>query len=289
MTTEKAKKQAVRARMEEAGESYTESLRHVEQKASPGDVPFIYECVNCDAPLEMENRSLFCSEFCMQVASFVRYARRVVVDPNRWADPQVREAMQIRQAHLLGGGYDENARRLTSTQRTFIIERDGGVCAECGEPADEIDHIDGSLSDPGNLQLLCDRCHNEKTRSVMVPATEEQTAWGTELWATRVMVEVPVRLGDDEVRWEQVCRGLKSERTRLLWDQLEAETGLNRADLRGMSWEEAVAEAYDPNVLPGEDLLDDFENLVATGQAPGWVEEQVQEAWYLQDQMAKDD
>jgi 5-methylcytosine-specific restriction endonuclease McrA len=170
------------------------------------------QCANCDAVLESENQALFCGEFCTQMASFVRYARRVVRDPVRSADPEIKEAIQTRMAILIGGGYPERARRLSDKQRAAIIERDGGKCVHCGKPANEIDHIAGSSSDASNLQLLCDSCHNAKTRRAFVPATPAQSAWAKELWDTRIFVDPPVRLCDDDLNWNSAWRTLKSER-----------------------------------------------------------------------------
>jgi 5-methylcytosine-specific restriction endonuclease McrA len=221
----------------------------------------IDRCISCDAKLEIENQTLFCTEFCKQVAQFVRYARGVIRDPSRANDPEVSEAMRIRMAILLGGGYPERARRLNVAQRTAIIERDGGRCRRCGEPANEIDHIAGSSSDPSNLQLLCDRCHNDKTKSTFVPANEEQRAWAQELWDTRIFAEQPLRLCDDETKWKQEWRTLKIQRTDQLWKRLEEETGRKRAEYQGMRWEDALNDAYDSNILPGEGFHDASEDI----------------------------
>lgn len=68
-------------------------------------------------------------------------------------------------------GVSDKKRRipaLTEPQKTFIRERDFGICRFCGEPANEVDHIrevaDGGDNRPSNLQLLCDDHHKEKTR-----------------------------------------------------------------------------------------------------------------------------
>lgn len=57
---------------------------------------------------------------------------------------------------------------LTEEEKQFIRDRDWHVCAECGEPAHEVDHVvevaDGGTNAPSNLQLLCDPHHRQKTR-----------------------------------------------------------------------------------------------------------------------------
>jgi hypothetical protein len=189
----------------------------------------------------MANQTLFCSEFCQQIAEFVRYARGVVRDPERADDPEVKEAIRIKMALLIGGGYPEKARRLNEEQRSAIMERDGGKCKQCGAPANEIDHIAGSSSDPSNLQLLCDPCHNAKTKSAFVPASEAQKAWANELWQTRIWVNQPVRLCDDKERWGSEWRTLKKDRGQRLWVVVEETTGQKGAAYKGVPWADVVA------------------------------------------------
>lgn len=226
----------------------------------------------------------------MQVASFVRYARRIVRDPIRSVDPDVKEAIQVRQAILIGGGYPERARHLTDEQRAAIIERDDGKCVRCGEPANQIDHIAGSSNDPSNLQLLCFRCHNAKTRQAFVPASPEQITWAKELWDTRIFVDQPVRLCNDDQHWDSPCRKLKSERSERLWERLEDETGLRRDDFKGskMKWPDVVVEAYDSNVLPGEDLDGVWDDINPCADGRAATEEECEEARYLRAQMERD-
>ena len=249
------------------------------------------QCANCDSVLEIENQTLFCGEFCTQVASFVRYARRVVRDPVRSGDAEVKEAIRTRMAILIGGGYPERARRLNDDQRAAIIERDGGKCVRCGEPANEIDHVAGSSSDPTNLQLLCDDCHNTKTQQAFVPATPQQSAWAKELWDSRILINEPVRLCDDDQHWDSVWRKLKSERSGRLWERLEEETGFRRDDFKGskQEWPDIVAEAYDSNLLPGEGLEGVWDDIDPAGAGRVGTEEEYKEAWYLRAQMEKDD
>lgn len=49
------------------------------------------------------------------------------------------------------------------------LKRDRYLCASCGDPATEVDHIipvgeGGARKDPGNLQSLCSPCHKTKTK-----------------------------------------------------------------------------------------------------------------------------
>lgn len=57
-----------------------------------------------------------------------------------------------------------------STNKIYVIERDGYICADCGisdyngKPIKlQLDHIDGCAGNnmPANLQLLCPNCHSQ--------------------------------------------------------------------------------------------------------------------------------
>jgi 5-methylcytosine-specific restriction endonuclease McrA len=202
-------------------------------------------CANCDAMLEAENQTLFCGEFCRQVADFVRYSRGVTRDPARANDPEVIEAIRVRMAILIGGGYPTGDRHLSPEQRATIIERDGGKCRECGAPGKEIDHIAGNSADLSNLQLLCHDCHMTKTKNSFVPASEQQQAWAKELWDTRIYPDAPLRLSDDTNRWGKEWRALKRDRFDRLWQRVENETGRKRSEFKGVKWSEVVATVRD--------------------------------------------
>lgn len=65
----------------------------------------------------------------------------------------VAQALRIKMAHALAGGYDPAASYLSRAAREHVIERDGGACVRCSSPGSEIDHIDGDSPDPANLRL----------------------------------------------------------------------------------------------------------------------------------------
>ena len=71
----------------------------------------------------------------------------------------------------------------------------------CGEPGDEIDHINGSSSDAANLQLLCDTCHNKKTVANFKPIAKdshpEEWAKAERLWF-RASAQKPVLICDSD-------------------------------------------------------------------------------------------
>lgn len=168
-------------------------------------------CVNCFK--ELEKVELFCSQLCRDEAKWVRYVRKCTAD-GRIDDPDVREAIQIRRAHILSGGYDARGRRLSDDVRARVIERAGGLCEMCGRPGEEIDHIDGSSNDEGNLQLLCNRCHVEKTVATLVHITKEShpEAWEhAERLRRRAEASAPVQFCDSP-EWEKDWRVVQSER-----------------------------------------------------------------------------
>jgi hypothetical protein len=172
-------------------------------------------CANCLHPLNVEQQGLFCSAWCSETASSVRYFRRVFRD-GRINDPDVRFAVITRLAFLPAGGYAALERNLSPQVRAAVKERDGGLCRECGQPGTEIDHIASSSADMDNLQLLCSDCHRRKTASSMVPADERTRDLINELMVDRVYVEEPRLLADDEVIWDKTWRRLKAERKQRL-------------------------------------------------------------------------
>jgi 5-methylcytosine-specific restriction endonuclease McrA len=164
-------------------------------------------CVNCDQPVGVD--ALYCGELCRQAAKTIRYARAVIAD-GRIRDPEVAEAVQIRLASVLGGGYAERERRLTPDQRLEIFERDDWTCRVCGGKAEQIDHIgkgNGDINEPANLQAICGGCHNAKTKESHRPiATPEQRERADAL-KRRIDAETPLR-ECDRADWDAIWRGL---------------------------------------------------------------------------------
>jgi 5-methylcytosine-specific restriction endonuclease McrA len=172
----------------------------------------VFPCFNCDA--EVPARSLFCSELCRQTAKVVRYGRAVHAD-GRIKRADVEEALKIKVASVLGGGYPADERRLSAEQRQAVFDRDEGKCQVCGGPATEIDHIDpmvgGDMNRPGNLQALCNECHRRKTIAGHHPIeTEDEFLRATEL-LSRIRSPEPLRDCDDP-DWSSRWRALRKER-----------------------------------------------------------------------------
>lgn len=176
-------------------------------------------CVNCDGPINLSKwRFLYCSEQCKQESGWVRYARAVCRD-GRIARLDVQEALQIKKAWVLSGGYPERERSLPQHVREAVFARDKSCCWICGGPASQIDHhwtdLNADQNDPINLRAICAECHRKKSLSALQQITPESEP---ELWQKgqelnrRVKALVPVRASDDEKRWSGMWRTIAAER-----------------------------------------------------------------------------
>ena len=184
-----------------------------------------FPCLNCDQPVTLTNIvKLYCSDLCKDEASFVRYFRACRSD-GRNNQPDVKDALLIRMAHILRGGYKERERRLPRATRRAVFERDKGLCQKCGQPGTDIDHVEGSSNELENLQLLCKCCHNEKTKSKLVPLPSEGEEGGAEVHAKlggllfRVHSLTPQRACDNEETWNTLSRQVTSERRKALLEE----------------------------------------------------------------------
>jgi 5-methylcytosine-specific restriction endonuclease McrA len=99
---------------------------------------------------------------CSSTFDYHPYAKTGTYCSNRCSGNAKRERSRVK--FLKGVAMDR------ATQRSFVIERDGYQCKECGittwlgEPAPlELDHIDGNAAnnDPTNLRMLCCNCHSQ--------------------------------------------------------------------------------------------------------------------------------
>lgn len=183
--------------------------------------PVDFSCLNCDQPMTLTRYiKLFCSDACRDEAKLVRYIRSCGRD-GRINQPDIQDAISIRFAHALSGGYRAKERRLSAAKRRAVFERDNGLCRKCGQPGTDVDHVDGSSNDLANLQLLCKACHNEKTRSKFVPLTPEHERYAEieakrESLLFRAKTLAPQRACDDDENWYTINREVMSERRRIV-------------------------------------------------------------------------
>lgn len=151
----------------------------------------------------------------------VRYVRACLHDGrDQLAD--VREAIQMRLAHVLGGGYPEKERSVPPQIRAQVFQRARYRCEICGRALDmhgtggdldaqaQIHHVAGSSSDPGNLQAVCRRCNmaDAQTKFTAVAPGSPEAALAAEL-RERWSSPTPLRPCDDEVSWKVQWQALQ--------------------------------------------------------------------------------
>lgn len=168
-------------------------------------------CLNCDGPVD--DGANFCSPLCVQTAKTIRYGRAVYAD-GRIELPDVAEALRIKLASVLGGGYPEAERRVSSARRAAVFTRDGGICQLCHDaPATQVDHLDGSSDDLENLRGVCDSCHRGRTLASVRAATPAEVLIGIGIRA-RIDAASPLRACDDHETWAGTWRSLQRDRRR---------------------------------------------------------------------------
>jgi len=195
-------------------------------------IPVEFTCFNCGGKLTVTKQpKLFCSEKCQQEAKFIRYYRSCKND-GRINQSDVREALQIRIAHILSGGYKERVRRLPLSIRLAVYRRDSRICQKCGESGKDIDHINGDSDDLENLQVLCRNCHNEKTKSNFKEVTPEVEGYtekkaNIENLHSRTESEKPQRICDDEKNWNANQKIILAELRDILYNERYLAFGRN--------------------------------------------------------------
>jgi 5-methylcytosine-specific restriction endonuclease McrA len=179
-----------------------------------------FNCLNCDCEIKYPTKPvLYCSECCKQEAELIRYARACSED-GRIEYEDVQQAIQIKLAHVLAGGYDLKRRTLPKPLRDKVIERDHGECVICGENGEEIDHINGPDNCLENLQLLCSDCHRDKTLESIEAADPNDPKYAAMAKRHIAILEridspTPKRLCDQD-DWSKKWRDYISERRIIL-------------------------------------------------------------------------
>lgn len=171
-------------------------------------------CANCDSPEITLQTPLFCSQQCRQAAELVRYVRGCRRD-GRDQLTDVQEAMRMRLAMVLGGGYPERERVVGAGTRAELFRRAGGRCEQCGRLLDfdqsrgdpdaiaTIQHVHGDANELDNLKAFCRRCNIDDAQSRFVPLQRGSAAakMAAEL-ERRWSAAEPLRLCDDELEWK---------------------------------------------------------------------------------------
>jgi len=183
-----------------------------------------FPCPNCDG---VTDNKVFCSPYCEDAASYVRYFRACIAD-GRSEKRDVQKALRTRLALLLGGGYNERLRWLSKPVRDAVFARDDGRCVKCGAAGEQIDHIRGHSNALINLQLLCKPCHETKTEAGFVSfsrASHPKIAAKRDGLLLRAWALHPERTCDDEVDWRFVSRAIRSARHRVIREVKERCSG----------------------------------------------------------------
>ncbi len=108
----------------------------------------------------------------------------------------------------MAGGYDEKARVIPPALRREVLCANGGLCCLCGgNPAVQVDHIDGPNPERGNLQGLCKECHDTKTAERFEPMTQQHRAV-RDAFLDLVCAEPPQMAAHDQIAWETGWRKL---------------------------------------------------------------------------------
>lgn len=187
-------------------------------------IPVEFPCFNCEGKITVtKHPKLFCSGKCQQEAKFIRYYRSCKND-GRINQSDVREALQIRIAHILSGGYKERARHLPLSVRLAVYKRDNRICKKCGQPGNDIDHINGDGNDLENLQVLCRNCHNEKTKlsfKEITPEIEGYTEKKVKVENLRSRTESakPQKVCDDEKNWNANQKTISAKLRKILYNE----------------------------------------------------------------------
>ena len=202
-------------------------------------------CANCDSPKVTLKTPLFCSARCRQAAELVRYVRACRLD-GRDQFPDIKEAIQLRMAMVLGGGYPERERRVAPETRQKVFERANGRCENCGRLLDfegvtgdpdalpTIQHIHGDSSNVSNLSAFCRRCNvaDAQTRFVPVEPGSPQAKLAAELMGRWSSI-VPLRLCDDEQHWSSTWRQAAKSAREVLRGRAEVDDAWGDEDLPG--------------------------------------------------------
>lgn len=180
------------------------------RRRPPRERASTFLCASCGERFPARSPTAYCSPRCRGAAKAVRYGRRKlaqygVLRVSELPDNDERAALytKLTAAFL---GYDERSRRLTTSERRVVYDRDGGRCRKCGEPGEEIDHVAGSSRDPGNLRLLCRPCHDAISLPRLLPGPRGGKG-KSHNDALKVRMEAPSPLRPcDMAHWEQVWR-----------------------------------------------------------------------------------
>lgn len=95
-------------------------------------------CPNCGG-VRLNLKSPYCGERCKEEAAWVRQARAALAN-GMLADPERQKALGQQLWRVLGGGLPARRDLIPPKTLVRILEKKGGRCEVCGEPATTVDH-----------------------------------------------------------------------------------------------------------------------------------------------------
>lgn len=171
------------------------------------------ECLNCNGQFTLTGRRrlLYCSEECTQIASAIRYGRRLRESPDGH-DLDAEDALRIKIGHALVGGYNKAVSAVPDDVRQVVLDRELGRCQDCGQPGNELHHLAYDEPGPDQLMLLCNRCHMKRTLAKMTARPSPEQAAKLADILDRIKSPTPLRVSDDAERWPERWRDVNHER-----------------------------------------------------------------------------
>ena len=138
-------------------------LRHVLQPGAEvrGAVPVIpANCPNCDTPTS-STKTPYCGTSCRNLSAFIRQFRGALEDGQIFDEERQVGLGQVFW-YLVGGGRPLRQHIIPDRTVKDLFKKASGLCAICGAPGTQIDHIASGCNRPINLRITCDACCRTK-------------------------------------------------------------------------------------------------------------------------------
>lgn len=117
-------------------------------------------CPNCGSPTSSE-RSPYCGTKCREMAAFIRQFRACMMDGSVF-DIERQKGLGQALWSVQGGGFPRRQLMIEPKIVAKVIAKQGGVCAQCGAPATEVDHVGSACNRTSNLRAVCANCNRAK-------------------------------------------------------------------------------------------------------------------------------
>ncbi|MCR6491442.1 HNH endonuclease [Cellulomonas sp. P24] len=139
-------------------------------------------CAHCGKSFTTTTRrKIYCSVRCRETVKAARYAESARERYGTEMPESVKVAIDVKRHLAARGGYRVPGREVSPRLRQEVVERDQGLCQECGQPGTEVDHLFGDHSELDLLQLLCAECHAKKTIPMLAYFMKGEPGIGTSI------------------------------------------------------------------------------------------------------------